>query len=113
MKWNKWLGLLSQQKGYILLESLICLSLVTYVLLVTMPATISLLDKHENHKIKTEITRALLDHAESWQPDRPYKKTVTSYNKLINVKTTEKGIEVDSDRNQETRVVIQGVNWLP
>ncbi|MEC6747786.1 hypothetical protein VXN63_04480 [Marinilactibacillus sp. XAAS-LB27] len=103
----------SSEKGYVLLESLVSLSLITIVLVVTLPLTVNLVHKLEKQRIDVEMHRAVYDQSKFWSTDEKNAKEIMSYNTQLSISNTSKGIVVEGEDNQRIQLQIKSVHWFP
>lgn len=101
------------QKGYVLLESLVSLSLITVVLTVSLPLTVNLVHKLEKQRIDVEMYRTLYDQSKFWSDDEKNTTEITSYNTQLRVSNTSKGIVVEGEGDQNIQLQIKAIDWFP
>ncbi|MFC6463834.1 hypothetical protein ACFP65_02270 [Marinilactibacillus sp. GCM10026970] len=101
------------QQGYVLLESLVSLSLITVVLVISLPLTVNLVHKLEEQRIDVEMYRTLYDQSKFWSADEKNTTEITSYNTLLSVSNTSRGIVVEGEDDQNIQLQIKAVYWFP
>ncbi len=101
------------QEGYVLLESLVSLSLITVVLVVTLPLTVNLVHKLERQRIDVEMHRAVYDQSKFWSANEKNATETRSYYTQLSVSNTSKGIVAEGEDNQTIQLQIKSVYWFP
>lgn len=102
---------MKNQAGFILLESLISLSLLTFVLLFSIPMTVKLISYLETQRIQVEMDRTLYDTSKFWSQKEKTSISINTYDNDFEVKETENAISVKENHSEEKRLEIISVIW--
>lgn len=100
-----------KQNGFILLESLVSLSLLTFILLFSIPLTVNLVSYLEMERIEIEFDRALYDASKVWQRSTTFSKSYQSFHQTLEVVETKNAIKVEGDQIEEKKLEILSINW--
>lgn len=111
MNYRKKNDFLTIQDGFILLESLVSLSLLTFILLFSIPLTVNLISYLEMQRIEVEIDRALYDSSRVWQRRTTSSKSYESYNQSLDIIETENAVTVEGNQGEEKRLEVISVSW--
>lgn len=98
-----------KQAGFILLESLISLSLLTFILFFSVPISVKLISYLETQRIQVEIDRTLYDTSKIWSQKEKTPVSIRSYENDFEVKETVNAIAVKENDSEEKRLEIISV----
>lgn len=111
MNYRKKNDFLTIQDGFILLESLVSLSLLTFILMFSIPLTVNLISYLEMQRIEVEIDRALYDSSRVWQRRNSFSESHESYNQSLDIIETENAVTVEGNQGAEKRLEVISVSW--
>lgn len=97
-------------KGFVLIESLVSFSLVTGLLLVTLPFIIELFHLREVAKNEVELSRTLYEEALFWNREDKEDEWLSGY-RLMKTRSGRFTILVAGEDGNEKKVEIQSVSW--
>lgn len=102
---------IKKQAGFILLESLVSLSLLTFTLLFSIPMTVKLISYLETQRIQVEMDRTLYDTSKFWSLKEKTSVSVSTYDNDFEVKETQNAISVKESHSEEKSLEIISVFW--
>lgn len=102
------------EKGYLLLESVTALFIVSLIMLVYSPFMSAMLQKLENEKMEVEMHRLILDSARKEEGDVTVERNVGpwTFEATARLSTKKKGITVKNAKaDKQTAIQITSVQW--
>lgn len=101
-----------QAAGFILLESLVSLSLLVFVLGVTLPLTVQLVSHLQAEQIEVEIKRVLYDLSKNRGSNISVKETIHSHELNLITNYTEDQLTVkELNSGRQNKLEIESIEW--
>lgn len=98
------------ESGFVFLESLISLSILTMVFVSLIPFLIDILHFREDQKEKVEIARVMYDSSSDWNGKNKKEQWVNG-EEVYDIHYTNKGIAVRKKGGKEMYLEVLSIHW--